>query len=227
MRRLVLASLVLASLAPSALGVGQYLEMGQHGAGVSGSLLFAEEESRFGVGFGYSFFGMLDVAASYGRASVEGEPRRGDTLGPEIPGLEYGGNVFSAGLLAHPIKQTASIPLGLSLEGGFVHGSYGGGDLEDLDLEASVNGYSVGGIVHRTQALGPTFSILAGVGFGWAHVTTEAGDDEVEDSRTAIPVVLEGIVGFSGGGKVIAGPTLTFSDNTTVFSLDVTLLKLF
>jgi hypothetical protein len=227
MSRLRLAALVLASLAPSVLAVGQYLEKGQDGAGISGSLLFAEEESQYGARLGYSFGGMLDFSAGYSRASVETDGRLNDTLGTEVPGLEYGGNLFAFGLLAHPVKQSAAIPLGFSLEGGYSIGSYGGGDLEAADIDATLSALSVGGILHRTQALGPAFSVLAGVGFGWARVFMEVGDVEEEDSHTSIPLVLEGIVGLPGGGKLVIGPTLTFNENTNVFGLDVTFLKLF
>jgi hypothetical protein len=211
MTRFVPAALLcIAGLSTAAFSQGQYLKAGESGIGVTASMEFADEGTTFGVGPTYSYLGYVDVSVMYAHVSVETEGS---------PSIEFTGHNYGAQLAVHPLKQSESMPVGLAVNGMLLHSTYGGGDLEKNDIEGTANGFGLGGMLHRTFAIGEKFAILAGAGYGFAHIAVEiAGTKETEDSHS-YPMTLEGIFNVGEKGKLVIGPEFTFNDVTNVFGV--------
>lgn len=216
-RSIAVALVCVAALSTAAFSQGQYLKAGESGVGVTTSLSFAKEETTFGIGPTYSYLGYVDVSALYAHTSVKTD---------ESPSFEFSGNNYGAQLAVHPLKQSETMPVGLAVSGVFLHATYGGGDLEKLDIDGTANGFGAGGILHRTIGIGEKFSILVGAGYQFTHATVEMGDNEDTNNAHSYSTVLEGIFNVGDKAKFVVGPGFTFSDDGNIFGISASYIMI-
>ncbi|GEM_PF-5301892 len=209
-RLLSVAILCIAALSTTAFSQGQYLKAGESGVGLTASMDFAKEETTFGGGPAFSYQGYVDVSAGYAHISVKTK---------DTPSIEFSGNNYIGQLTVHPLKQSESMPVGLAVNGAYLHSTYGGGDLDKLNIKGSANAFGAGGILHRTTPIGDKMSVLAGAGYAFTHASIDMGGTKSTDNSNSYPIVLEGIFSVGEKGKIVIGPEFTFNKDANVFGV--------
>jgi hypothetical protein len=211
MNRLVLAaSACIAVLSTSAFSQGQYLKLGESAVGINASMAFADEETSFGVSPSFCYLGRVDIAAEYAHSSIEISG---------TPSVSFSGNNFGAGLTIHPLKQTETIPVGLAVNGLYLHSIYGGGDLDKIDADGEADAFSFGGLLHHTLPLAPNFALLIGAGYQFTHVVVDINDTRDTQNAHSYPILAEGIFSMGEKAKIVIGPSYAFNKDSNVFAI--------
>jgi len=193
-----------------------FIESGKSAVGVSADGVLGSNAAGFGVGFGYSVSGMLDLGLGIGRLTYDD-----DELGTDLNEMVWGPSVG-----VYLMKQSAYIPLSIGLGGSFSRSKVSGDVLDLLDLELTGTYWSVGGNVSRLVHLSEQTDFVPAFGISHTKSKAKLRDDfghsvSGKSGNTSFTVGFAYAFAMADGSKMYLHPAVSFGDDDPTFSFTV------
>jgi len=201
--------------AGAAVGQGRFLDDGQNGFEINGSLWSGKDYTSLGASFGYSFGAKFDLGLGVSRSSFD----------DEVIGNDGSGTEFTPFAVATIVKPTDTSNVGVELTAAYGIASFSSDALDFLDWDMSAKALTAGGNLYFRIQSSPTLEIYPAASVDYVSVTAKLedsmGNSEDEDVNE---VAFGAAVSFLFNKKVHVTPAFRSFDGETSFAISIGLV---